>query len=215
MKSQISCRSTVSTASARKPWLTVYRAHAGFDTSARGIIHNTQVVPLHARVPDLEPNRGQISRHFWSAWWSSFWSIFGFSDFPGLGIYFARRVGASSTHPGDVLNVWLKFWVLFVATFSTFLVRMVAGFGPTSRVNRIYSPRAETMVGGLPRAFRSFGKRLNDAKVGHHDPKFRIFAGFHVISGLTPATGLSLPGIIIRAQVMFLNARVTSLTINF
>ena len=29
MKFQISCRSTVSTAFARKPWLTVYRAHSG------------------------------------------------------------------------------------------------------------------------------------------------------------------------------------------
>ena len=31
MKSHISCRSTVSTALARKPWLTVYRAHSGAD----------------------------------------------------------------------------------------------------------------------------------------------------------------------------------------
>ena len=44
-----------------------------FGVSIRGIIHNTQVVLLNARVPVPDPNRGQISRHFWSACWSDFW----------------------------------------------------------------------------------------------------------------------------------------------
>ena len=56
-------------------------------------------------------------------------------------------------------------------------------------VNRIYSLRAETMVGGLPRAFR-----------------FGIFDGFHEISDLTPVMGPPFSGIIINAHVRVLNA---------
>ena len=69
-----------------------------FRPPSRGIINDTQAMFLNVCVKVLGPIRGDISRHFWSAWWPD--------------------------------------------------------FGPTSRVNRIYSPRAETMVGGLPRAFR-------------------------------------------------------------
>ena len=65
-------------------------------------------------------------------------------------------------------------------------------------VNRIYSLRAETMVDGLPRAFR-----------------FVIFEGFHEILVLTSVMGLSFSGIIINAQVSCLNAWVTSLEVKF
>ena len=76
--------------------------------SVRGIIHNTQVVLFNVRVTVLEPNRGQISRHFWSAWWSDFWRIFGFSDFPGFGIYFAPPIrGIISNTQTMLLNVWV------------------------------------------------------------------------------------------------------------
>ena len=57
-----------------------------------GMIHATQMAPLTARVPYLEPDRGQISRHFCSAWWSSFLSIFGFSNFLGWGYIVADTV---------------------------------------------------------------------------------------------------------------------------
>ena len=42
--------------------------------------------------------------------------------------------------------------------------------------------------------------------VGRDDPKFGIFNGFHEISVLAPVMGLSFRGIIINAQVTFLNA---------
>ena len=69
--------STVSTAFARKPWLTVYRAHSGFwrifgfseflgsspdfCLPIGEIIRNTQVRLLNAWVTALELNRGHIS----------------------------------------------------------------------------------------------------------------------------------------------------------
>ena len=62
---------------------------------------------------------------------------------------------------------------------------------------------------------KSIGKRLNGGKVGRDDQDFRIFDGFHEISGLTQVIGLSIPGIIIDTQVMFSNAWVTSLEVIF
>ena len=55
---------------------------------------------------------------------------------------------------GDIsLHFWSAWW---------------PDFGPTSRVNRIYSPRAETMVGGLPRAFRLTSRDVTLALKKHH-----------------------------------------------
>ena len=62
---------------------------------------------------------------------------------------------------------------------------------------------------------KSTGKRLNAYKVGHDDPKFRIFDGFQEISVLTPVMGLSTRGIIIDTHVLFSNAWLTSLADNF
>ena len=44
---------------------------------------------------------------------------------------------------------------------------------------------------------------------------FGIFDGFQEISGLTPVMGLSISGIILHTQVMFLNVWVTSMEIDF
>ena len=56
---------------------------------------------------------------------------------------------------------------------------------------------------------------MNGVKVGHNDPKCWIFEGFREISVLNPFMGLSISGIIINTQVMFLNALVTSPEENF
>ena len=128
-----------------------------FGTSIRGIIHDTQVVPLNARVPVPDPNRGQISRHFWLAWWSGFWQIFVFYRISLVWGYISpRRSGNHSQHPGDASErLCHSSGALSWRNFCTFLVRVVAGFWPRiSRANRIYSLRAETVVDGLPRAFR-------------------------------------------------------------
>ena len=53
---------------------------------------------------------------------------------------------------------------------------------------------------------KSIGKILNEAKVGHDGPEFRIFDGFQEMWILTPVTGLPISGIIMDTQVMFLNA---------
>ena len=46
-------------------------------------------------------------------------------------------------------------------------------------------------------------------------PGFWIFGGFHEISDLIIVMGLTIPGIIIYTQLMFLNAWVASLEVNF
>ena len=51
---------------------------------------------------------------------------------------------------------------------------------------------------------KSIIKRLNGLKVGHDDPKFRIFDGFHEISILKVVLGLAISRIIINTQVMWL-----------
>ena len=62
---------------------------------------------------------------------------------------------------------------------------------------------------------KSIGKRLIFLTVGLDGPKFRIFDGFQEILGLTPVMGLPISGIIINTQVMFPNAWVTCLDVNF
>ena len=62
---------------------------------------------------------------------------------------------------------------------------------------------------------KSIGKRLNEVKVGHDDLEFRIFDGFHEISDFIILMGLPIPGIIIDTQLMFLNAWVPALEVNF
>ena len=57
----------------------------------------------------------------------------------------------------------------------------------------------------------SIGKRLGGAKAGHDDPTFRMFNGFQEISGLTQVIGPAISEIIIRTQVLFLNAWATAL----
>ena len=56
---------------------------------------------------------------------------------------------------------------------------------------------------------------MSGTKVGHNDPKFRIFDGFREISDFIPVLGLVISGIMINTQLMFLNAWVTSLEVNF
>jgi len=107
--------------------------------SIRGIIHNTQVVLLDARVTVLEPHRGQISRHFWLAWWSDFWSIFGFSDFPGLVIYFAPPIRGIINHTqAMLLNVWVTVLGPTRGDISRhFWVAWWPGFGPAFRESTV------------------------------------------------------------------------------
>ena len=62
---------------------------------------------------------------------------------------------------------------------------------------------------------KSIGKRLSGTKVGRDDQKFVIFGGFHGISNLITCMGPAISRIIIRTHVMFLNAWVTSLGVNF
>ena len=81
------------------------------------------------------------------------------------------------------------------------------------RPDRVKVSSFDVLATSGPR--KSFGKRLSGTKVGHDDPNFRIFDGFQEILVLTPVMGLAISGIIINTQVMFLNAWVISLEVNF
>ena len=146
-------------------------ARADFDTSIRGIIHNTQVVPLHARVPDLEPNRGQISPHFWSAWWSSCWSIWGFRVSPVWVDISPAEQGVINDTQAMFLNVrvtvlglihcdisrhfWSAWWPDLAphreSTVSTALARK-----PWLAVYRAHSGTVSATATGGPRKRRGF-----------------------------------------------------------
>ena len=58
-------------------------------------------------------------------------------------------------------------------------------------------------------------KKIEWAKVGRGGPQFGIFDGFHEISDLIIVMGRAISGIIIDTQLVFLNAWVTSLEVNF
>ena len=94
--------------------------------------------------------------------------------------------GNHQQHPGDAFerlghSSGAHSW----QHFSTFLVRMVAGFlSCISRVNRVYGLGAETMVDGLPFsfAFRFVGERSGWVKVICHGICFCRFSDFLISS---------------------------------
>ena len=149
----------------------------------REIIHSSHLMLLVDWVTVMELTRGPISQHSWFTWWSGFeldFRVFGFLKFGTR----SRLVdqGDNSQHssdafgrPGNSSGVYSWF------DSVTFMVHMVVGIlvgfgifgiprleskrsacppgGVSSthgwlRVNRVDSLRAETMLGGLPRAFR-------------------------------------------------------------
>ena len=129
--------------------------------SIRGFIQNTHVMFSNARVRVLEPTHGPISRHLWSAWCPDFWSDLRIFDFTQCESRFRPADQRNHwQHPGDaaarlsasrVAHPWPDSLI--------FLVHMVVGFLDGFRISDFRMAistglRAETMVDGLPRAFR-------------------------------------------------------------